>query len=98
MLRMMRKTDAEEGKMKIRVSSKGQVVLPAEIRRKYRLEAGSELELLDLGDHLVAWPAATDRVARLRGLLAAEPGEESLLDTLMEARTAERAALKTIGN
>ena len=88
------KSELEEGKMRIRVSSKGQVVLPAEIRRKFRLEAGSELELLDMGDHLVAWPVRTDPVARLRGLLAAGPGERSLIEALMETRAAERAAAK----
>jgi AbrB family looped-hinge helix DNA binding protein len=76
--------------MRLRMSSKGQVVLPAEVRRKYRLAAGAELELLDAGDHLVVWPAAVDPVARLKGLLAAGPGEESLLSALAESRAAER--------
>jgi AbrB family looped-hinge helix DNA binding protein len=98
MLGLTCKTDTEEGKMRIRVSSKGQVVLPAEIRRKYRLSAGSELELLDVGDHLLAWPVAADPVSRLRGLLAAGPGERSLIEALMESRGAERAAAKIIGD
>jgi AbrB family looped-hinge helix DNA binding protein len=39
--------------MKTRVSSKGQIVLPAEIRRQDRVEAGQEFEVerLDRGDY-----------------------------------------------
>lgn len=33
--------------MRVRVSSKGQIVFPAEIRRKYGIEAGSELDLVE---------------------------------------------------
>jgi AbrB family looped-hinge helix DNA binding protein len=98
MLGVMRRSKLEEGKMRIRMSSKGQVVLPAEIRRKYRLGAGSELELLDVGDHLLAWPVSADPVSRLKGLLAAGPGEESLVEALMKSRAAERAALKALGD
>lgn len=35
--------------MKIRISSKGQIVLPAEIRRQDRLEGGQEFEIERLG-------------------------------------------------
>jgi AbrB family looped-hinge helix DNA binding protein len=98
MLGVIRRSEREEGKMRIRMSSKGQVVLPAEIRRKYRLGAGSELELVDVGDHLLAWPVAADPVSRLRGLLAAKPGERPLTEALLEARAAERAAAKIIGD
>lgn len=75
--------------MRIRMSSKGQVVLPAGVRRRYGLSAGDELELVDAGDHLVVWPAAVKPVARLRGLLSAGPGQKSLVDTLLEARKAD---------
>ena len=39
--------------MKTRVSSKGQIVLPAEIRRQDRVEAGQEFEVerLDRGEY-----------------------------------------------
>ena len=75
--------------MRIRISSKGQVVLPAGIRRKYGLAAGSELELVDAGDHLVVWPAASDPVIRLRGFLSARPGERSLVEAVLETRRAD---------
>jgi AbrB family looped-hinge helix DNA binding protein len=39
--------------MRTRVSSKGQIVLPAELRRQDRIEAGQEFEIerLDRGDY-----------------------------------------------
>jgi AbrB family looped-hinge helix DNA binding protein len=39
--------------MKTTVSSKGQIVLPAELRRRDRIEAGQEFEIerLDRGDY-----------------------------------------------
>ena len=78
--------------MRIRMSSKGQVVLPAAVRRKYGLSAGDELELADAGDHLVVWPAAPDPVTRLQGFLSARPGETSLVDALLESRRADIAS------
>jgi AbrB family looped-hinge helix DNA binding protein len=49
--------------MKTTVSSKGQIVLPAEIRRRDRIEPGQEFEVerLDCGEYrLVRRPARTD--------------------------------------
>ena len=46
--------------MKTRISSKGQIVLPAELRREDRIEAGQEFEIerLDRGEYrLVRRPA-----------------------------------------
>lgn len=68
------------------MSSKGQVVLSPGIRRKCRLSAGDELELVDAGDHLAVWPAPADPVTRLRGLLAASPSQRSLVESLLESR------------
>ena len=72
-------------------SHQGQVVLPAEVRRRYGLCPGAELELVDAGDHLVMRPRATDAVAVLTGLLRAGPGERSLVDALLESRRTDTA-------
>lgn len=57
--------------MKTRVSSKGQIVLPAEIRRRDGIEPGQEFEVvrLDRGDY---------RLARL-----APPPNEGLVEWLL---------------
>ena len=78
--------------MHVRMSSKGQIVLPSEVRRRYGLHAGAELELVDAGDHMVIRPCATDAVALLTGLLRAGSGERSLVEALLEARRSDAAA------
>lgn len=47
--------------MPVKVSSKGQLVLPAEIRRKYEIEAGKEVEILDFGGEIVIVPVPETR-------------------------------------
>ncbi len=50
------------------VSSKGQVVIPREVRTKLGLTQGSVLRFVDDGDHVRLLPAAGD-VRRLKGRL-----------------------------
>ena len=47
--------------MPLRVPIKGQVVLPAEIRKKYDIEAGKEVEVLDFGGEIVIVPVPETR-------------------------------------
>ena len=39
--------------MKVKLSTKGQLIIPKEIRHRYGWSAGAELMLEDHGDHLV---------------------------------------------
>ena len=47
--------------MPVKVSTKGQVVLPAEIRKKYDIGAGKEVEVLDFGGEIVIVPVPETR-------------------------------------
>ncbi|AIY89237.1 AbrB/MazE/SpoVT family DNA-binding domain-containing protein [Geoglobus acetivorans] len=47
--------------MPVKISTKGQVVLPAEIRKKYNIEAGKEIEILDFGGEIVIVPIPETR-------------------------------------
>lgn len=40
-----------------RVSDRGQMALPAETRRRWNLDAGGAVEIVDLGDALIIVPA-----------------------------------------
>lgn len=71
-----------------KVSVKGQIVLPAELRRRHGIRPGMTVQVVDATDHLVIVTSATDPVNDLRGLLR---GGDSLLDALMDERRAERA-------
>ena len=55
--------------MPAKVSTKGQLVLPAKIRKKYGIEPGKEVEILDFGDEIVI---VTPPEGRGRGLLKFE--------------------------
>lgn len=41
---------------RVKVSTKGQIVLPADIRKKYGIEEGGEVEILDFGKEIVIVP------------------------------------------
>ena len=58
--------------MRTRVSSKGQIVLPAEIRRRDRIEAGEEFEVerMDRGEYRLVRRGARPNAGVVDWLLA----------------------------
>ena len=66
------------------VSPKGWVVIPAELRKKYELEPGTQVALVDYGGVLAIVPALSDPVKDSAGLLKRNP-------PLTKARLKERA-------
>ena len=56
------------------VTSKGQLVVPAELRRKHRIEAGTKVRFLeDQFGRIVLQPITEDYVDRVQGCLADGP-------------------------
>lgn len=74
--------------MALTISEKGWVVIPAELRKKYRLAPGTEVIIVDYGGVLAIVPAARNPVKQGRGLLKGLP---SLTDDLLKERAQERA-------
>lgn len=74
--------------MALTISEKGWVVIPAELRKKYRLVPGTEVIIVDYGGVLAIVPAARNPVKQGRGLLKGLP---SLTDDLLKERAQERA-------
>ena len=72
------------------VTSKGQVVVPARLRRKFGIKAGTRLNFLDEDTRIVVQPVTRDFIRSFRGILKAKPGEASALDQLYADRAAER--------
>ncbi len=70
------------------VSQKGWVVIPAELRRKYHLQPGARVVLVDYGGVISLVPATSDPITEGVGLLK---GEDSLTAALLEERARERA-------
>jgi len=72
----------------MRVSQKGWVVIPAHLRKRYAIQPGDEVAIVDYGGVLGIVPLPEDPVGAARGMLKGEP---SLTDVLLEERAKERA-------
>lgn len=55
--------------MEAYISTKGQLVIPAELRRKYGIKPGTRVEVIDRGDQIVLQPITEEYVRKLRGSL-----------------------------
>ena len=63
--------------IKIRVSSKGQVVIPIEVREHFGIDTGTELELREGAGYLTLHPLNADPIAAARGYLRSQPPHRS---------------------
>jgi len=69
------------------ISSKGWVVIPVELRKKYDLRPGMQVVLVDYGGVLAIVPALANPVHESAGMLK---GGASLTKALLEERARER--------
>ena len=70
------------------VSSKGWIVIPADFRKKYGLNAGSRVLIVDYGGVLALVPPMSDPVAESTGMFKGGP---SLVGALLKERAEEIA-------
>jgi AbrB family looped-hinge helix DNA binding protein len=68
------------------VSTRGQTVIPSEMRRKYGIDEDSRLEWLEEGGCIRVIPIPADPISALRGSAKGE----GLFDRLMEERARDR--------
>jgi AbrB family looped-hinge helix DNA binding protein len=73
--------------MGVVISNKGWIVIPAELRRKYDLQPGSQVTLVDYGGVIGIVPASTQPVEESAGWLKDSP---SLAAALRRERHRER--------
>lgn len=71
----------------VKVSSKGWVVIPSEIRERHGIRPGDLVHVVDYGERIAIVPALDDPVADGKGLLS---GGSSLTDALLGDRREER--------
>lgn len=69
------------------ISSKGWVVIPAELREKYRLKPGAQVRVVDYGGVLAIVPLLEQPIAQAKGSLK---GKTSLTRALLDDRARER--------
>lgn len=70
------------------VSAKGWVVIPAPLRRRYRIEPGQKVRIVDYGNVLSLVPEMKDPIREARGFLAGDG--KPLTEMLLEERARER--------
>lgn len=70
-----------------KISSTGSLVIPAALRRKYGLEPGTEVQIVDYGGVLALVPALVDPVRDAAGMLKST---KSLTSFLMNEHHAVR--------
>lgn len=68
----------------VKVSSKGQIVIPAQLRKKYKIEKGTKLNLLDGDGEIILRLILQDAVQQAKGLFRG--GASSLQELVKERR------------
>jgi AbrB family looped-hinge helix DNA binding protein len=72
--------------MTLKISQKGWVVIPAELRKKYHLKPGDEIEMVDYGGVIALVPVLKDPIKQGYGILKEGP---SLTQALLDERKQE---------
>jgi AbrB family looped-hinge helix DNA binding protein len=70
----------------VKTLSKGQIVIPAEIRKRYHIEPGTEMQIMDYGGIIYLIPPVKDPIHAACGLLPSKP---SLSERLLRERKEE---------
>jgi AbrB family looped-hinge helix DNA binding protein len=73
------------------VTSKGQVVVPARLRRKFGIKEGTRLNFTEENGRIVVQPVTKEFINSFCGIFKTKPGEKSAVQELLEDRAAERA-------
>jgi len=70
----------------VKTLSKGQIVIPAELRKKYHIQPGTEMQIMEYGGIIYLIPPVEDPVKAAYGLLPSKP---SLAGQLLRERRSE---------
>jgi AbrB family looped-hinge helix DNA binding protein len=72
------------------ISSKGQVVIPAELRDEFGLAKGTRATWTKEKGRLILTPMTEQRLREIRGCLRPQPGEPTMFDEIFAERERER--------
>ena len=67
----------------VRTLSKGQIVIPAEIRKRYHIEPGTEIQIMEYEGIIYLIPPVPDAIKAACGILPLKP---SLSEKLLRER------------
>lgn len=66
--------------METRATAKGQIIIPAILRRKYGIKEGTRIVVTDNGDSIVLKPITEEYLKKLQGSLKGKGGLKILLN------------------
>jgi AbrB family looped-hinge helix DNA binding protein len=72
------------------ISSKGQVIIPAEMRERYGLKKGTPATWTEEKGRLILTPITVQRIREIRGFLKPKPGKPTMFEELFADRARER--------
>jgi AbrB family looped-hinge helix DNA binding protein len=70
----------------VKTLSKGQIVIPSDIRKRYRIEPGTEIQIMEYGGIIYLIPPVQDPIKAACGILPLKP---SLSEKLLRERRKE---------
>ncbi|MGA3180740.1 MAG: AbrB/MazE/SpoVT family DNA-binding domain-containing protein [Verrucomicrobiota bacterium] len=72
------------------VTSKGQLVVPARLRRRFGIKPGTRVNFVEEGGRIIFQPVTREYIHSFRGMFKVKPGEKSVVREHLEERRAER--------
>jgi AbrB family looped-hinge helix DNA binding protein len=75
----------------VRFTTKGQVVIPAEVRRMFHIQSGTRALLSVTDEGIMLRPVTSAQIRRGRGIVKRKPGDEPLSKWWAAYRRTERA-------
>lgn len=69
---------------------KGQIVIPATLRRKYGIKNGTKIIVTDIGDAIVLKPVTEQYLKSLQGSLKGRGGLKTLMDERRKDKEREK--------
>ena len=70
----------------IKTLAKGQIVIPADIRKRYHIKPGTEIQIMEYGGIIYLIPPVEDPIKSACGLLPSKP---SLSEKILKERKSE---------
>jgi AbrB family looped-hinge helix DNA binding protein len=72
------------------VTSKGQLVVPSQIRRRYGIKPGTRINFVEEGNRIIFQPVTHEYIESFCGIFKQKHGEKSVVQEHLEERRAER--------
>jgi len=72
------------------VTSKGQLVVPSRIRRRFGIKPGTRVNFVEEGDRIIFQPVTREYIRSFRGRFKLKPVAKSVVQEHLEERRAER--------